>query len=705
MKQIPLISLGLSLLLTSVVQADNLPMAETTLVGDRIVQFVPKGYDPVLAPSLMLVGEPTRTGDVPADWSLVPRYALTDGKASASLDLPDGIDLYGGGEVTGTLRRNGKTIKMWNCDTGLYLKDNGTRLYQTHPWVMGVRPDGTAFGILFDSFWKAELTTDDRRIEYRTEGGAFRTYVIDRESPQAVMRGLAELTGTISMPPRWALGYHQCRFSYVPEARVQQIADTFRLKKIPCDVIWFDINYMDEFRVFTINDRDFPDPARMNRYLHDRGFRSVYMIDPGVKVDSAYAVYRSGREQDVFVRDAYRREFHGKVWPGACAFPDFTRPETRRWWAGLYKPFLACGIDGIWNDMNEPSVFDGPDGTMPESVIHLGGGTLPTGTHRMYHNAYGRLMVEASYDGILAANPDKRPFVLSRSNTLGGQRFAATWTGDNGASVDHLKLSVPMSLTLGLSGQPFNGPDIGGFAGTTTPDLWGQWLGFGAFFPFARGHASYGENNKEPWAYGKAIERESRIAIERRYRLLPYLYTLFREASTDGMPIMAPVFFADPADRSLRAEEQAFLLGADLLVVPRFAQNPALPKGTWETLSLVKGDLQSKYQAELKVRGGAILPVGRVIQNTTERSYDPHTLIDCPDANGYARGTLYWDAGDGWQFRHGDYKCYTFEARRAANGRYTVRIVDSQGNAPIDLGKVEVSVLQGGRTTRGTFVE
>lgn len=226
-----------------------------------------------------------------------------------------------------------------------------------------------------------------------------------------------------------------------------------------------------------------------------------------------------------------------------------------------------------------------------------------------------RLMVEASINGMMAANPSKRPFLLSRSNIIGGQRYAAMWTGDNEATYEHMKLSVPMSITLGLSGQPFNGPDIGGFAGNTTPDLWGNWLGFGAFFPFSRGHASCDTNNKEPWAFTKDIEKESRMALERRYRLLPYLYTAFHVAHKDGQPVMAPVFFADPKDESLRAEEQAFMLGTDLLIIPAFAKNPSLPKGIWENLSLVKGDTKGKYQAKLKVRGGSIIPVGKIIQN------------------------------------------------------------------------------------------
>ncbi|MDR0994865.1 MAG: DUF5110 domain-containing protein [Tannerella sp.] len=672
------------------------------LVGDRIAMFVPEAYDSVRTPSLILMHEPVRRGNLPAGWALTPRYTLNDGQATATVAVPAGTSLYGGGEVTGPLLRNGMTVKLWNTDNGAYYKDHGKRLYQSHPWVLGVRPDGTAFGVLFDSFWKAELTTDNGQIIFRSTGTPFRTYIIDRESPQAVVKGLAELTGTISMPPRWALGYNQCRFSYVPDARVRQIADTFRLKKIPCDVIWFDIDYMDGYRIFTINKQRFPDPKATNRYLHDKQFHSVFMIDPGVKVDSNYFVYRSGHARDLFVHDAYHREYHGRVWPGECAFPDFTRPEARAWWSGLYKNFLANGIDGIWNDMNEPSVFGGPDGTMPYSNIHLGGGSLPTGSHLMYHDAYGRLMVEATYDGMLEARPDKRPFVLSRANLLGGQRFAACWTGDNAAIPAHEKMSIPMSITLGLSGQPFSGPDIGGFLGNTSPDLFGEWMGFGAFFPFARGHATKGSNNKEPWAFGKAVENASRIALDRRYRLLPYLYTLFYRAHTNGEPVMEPLFFADTKDPALRTEQQAIQLGDNLLVIPRFAKNPALPKGIWERLSLVKGDLKGKYQATLKVRGGSIIPVGKVIQNTEEKSFDPLTLIVCPDAQGKAKGTLYWDAGDGWGFQKGDYKLYTFEAKQEG-GHTVVRIADEQGNRHIDLGKVQVEVLRNGKTSRGVY--
>lgn len=691
------------------IKAVNVPIEKSALVGTGIVEFIPVGFDQQKTPSLILKEEPASIGNVPENWSLIPEFTLKDDKACASLKLSGEISLYGGGEVTGPLLRNGQYIKLWNTDTGAYGVDGGKRLYQTHPWVMGVRNDGTAFGIIFDTSWKSELYTHSNEIVFNTEGALFRIYIIDRESPQAVLKGLSELTGTIKMPPRWTLGYHQSRFSYGTEQRVREIADTFRAKNIPCDVIWMDIDYMDGYRVFTFNQENFPDPRALNDDLHKKGFRAVYMIDPGVKVDPNYEIYKSGTANDVWVRKLNGEEYHGKVWPGDCAFPDFTQPHVREWWAGLYKDFLAKGMDGIWNDMNEPAVNDNelPEeqrlGTMPYDTPHRGGGNLPPGPHLLYHNAYGRLMVEASLNGMMAVNPDKRPFLLTRANLLGGQRYAATWTGDNWASWDQLKLSVPMSITLGLSGQPFNGPDIGGFLNNTDGDLWANWLGFGVFMPFVRGHACAGTNDKEPWAFGEAIEKTSRIALERRYRLLPYIYTLFYDAAKTGMPIMAPVFFANPQDLRLRNEEEAFLMGENLLVIPAFSQNPALPFGIWEELSLVDGDLYDKYQAKLKIRGGSIIPAGRIIQNTNENSFDPLTLIVCLDEQGKAEGQLYTDAGDGWAFQCGDYALMSFTAERKGN-TVEVKLTSKEGKrkAEKEIKRIDAEILLNGKVYKGS---
>ena len=711
------------------VSAGNVTIQSTTVVGDGIVEYVPTGFDQEKTPSLILKEEPVATGNpLPADWELEPDYTFENGKASVSLKLTGDVSLYGGGEVTGPLLRNGQYVKMWNTDNGAYGTDNGKRLYQTHPWVLGVRRDGTAFGVIFDTSWKAELYTNSDEIKYNTEGALFRTYIIDRESPQAVLQGLAELTGTIQMPPRWTLGWHQCRFSYQPDSRVREVADTFREKNIPCDVIWMDIDYMRGYRVFTFDPNGFPDPRALNDDLHKKGFRAVYMIDPGVKYEpnAGYDIFDSGMEHDVWLktpendpRYAKSEYIIGDAWPGPVLFPDFTAPHVQEWWAGLYKDFLAMGMDGVWNDVNEPQVncihpnpndlnekidLEGDENrTLPYATPHRGGGNLPAGSHLLYHNAYGRLMVEASLNGIMAERPDKRPFLLTRSNLLGGQRFAATWTGDNYAADDQMRLSVPMSITLGLSGQPFNGPDIGGFLGNTSPELFGNWIGFGVFLPFSRGHACAGTNDKEPWAFGEEVETAARMAIERRYRLIPYLYTLFYESSQNGMPIMQPVFFDNPTDLRLRAEQEAFLMGKNLLVIPAFAKNPMLPSGIWEDLSLVEGDMIDKYQAKLRVKGGSIIPAGRVVQNTNENSFEPLTLIVCLDEEGKAEGQLYLDAGDGWAFKCGDYAMLTFVAERDGNV-VDIKLAEKEGERNInkEIKRINAEVLLNGKVYKAS---
>ncbi len=693
---------------TGWLSAHNVKMEKEVIVGDGIAKFVPKGFNLSQMPSFALKAEPQEKGMLPSNWQLYPIVEKKKGHASAYLDVPQGTSLYGGGEVTGPLLRNGQSIKLWNTDSGAYSVDNGKRLYQSHPWVMGVRPDGTSFGILFDTPYKAELTTTDERINFETEGELFRIFVIDRESPQAVIKGLAELIGTMPMVPRWALGYQQCRFSYTPASRVIEVADTFRIKRIPCDVMWMDIDYMDGYRIFTFNPQTFPDPAALNRDLHIRGFHSAWMIDPGAKVDSTYFVYKSGTANDVWVKTAQGKEFHGDAWPGACAFPDFTQPKTVRWWADLYKDFLDKGVDGVWNDVNEPQISNTPTGTMPEDNKHLGGDKIPAGPHLKYHNVYGYLMVKASREGIMKARPQNRPFILTRSNFLGGQRFAATWTGDNASWESHMTMSVPMILTLGLSGQPFSGADVGGFLFNPDADLFGRWMALGAFYPFSRGHACAGTINKEPWAFGQKVEDVSRMALERRYVLLPYYYTLLHEASETGMPIMRPVFFADPKDTLLRAEEQAFLIGENLLVVPEWAQNPALPKGIWRNLSLIPGDDKDSYQAKLKIRGGAIIPTGKIIQNTTEKSLDPLTLLVCLDEKGEAHGTLYWDEGDNWSFKDGNYSFQHFTAIRTADNKVQVKITQKKGKYITennDMAIVKIITDKGIYQASGNLVE
>ncbi|HKK45375.1 MAG TPA: TIM-barrel domain-containing protein [Balneolaceae bacterium] len=644
----------------------NLSYGQTSFMADdSVAVFYPAHFDSSgTLPSLIFDKPLESKGAVPANWSIRPDFQTKDGKPVVSIKYPENADLYGTGEVTGPLRRNGTKVTLWNTDNYEYGKANGRRLYQSHPWVMGVRADGSSFGIIADNTWKQQFDLSDP-ITVTSEGPAFRVIVIERETPQALLKALGNLTGTMELPPLWTLGYQQSRYTYTPDTTVRNIAQTFRKKQLPADVIWMDIDYMQNYKIFTFDSTAFPHPQKLNDYLHSLDFKSVWMIDPGVKKEKGYDIYDQGTAGNQWVLNKNRDPFVGKVWPGDCVFPDFTRPATRDWWSGLYRDFMAKGMDGVWNDMNEPSVFDGPGGTMPIDNIHRGGGGLPKGTHLRYHDVYGMLMVKATHKGILEANPDKRPFVLSRSNFLGGQKYAATWTGDNNSSWNHFEMSIPMILNLGLSGQPFSGADIGGFTGNTTPQLLGNWMAVGAFYPFSRNHSAKGTDRQEPWQKGKRIENVARTALDRRYRLMPYLYTLFREASTTGLPVMRPVFFADVDDPSLRSEDQAFMLGSDLLIVPKWANNPALPKGEWRKIHIMsKKQETDSYQPDIHIRDGAIVPISNLIQSTEQFSTDSLSLAISLDKNGQATGKLYDDAGDGFAYKDGEYAVWQFKATK-----------------------------------------
>jgi alpha-glucosidase len=423
------------------------------------------------------------------------------------------------------------------------------------------------------------------------------------------------------------------------------------------------------------------------------------MIDPGIKAQDGNAVYDSGTAADAWVKTGWGEPFRGNVWPGSCVFPDFTNAGVRSWWGGLYRDFLAMGVDGVWNDMNEPAVFNVGSKTMPLENVHradpdLGG----PDTHDRYHNIYGMQMARGTRDGLLAARPNLRPFVLSRANHLGGQRYAAAWTGDNSANWEHVAISIPMVLNLGLSGQPFAGPDIGGFAGNGDGGMFARWMGFASLLPFARGHTEKGAIDKEPWAFGPEVETTCRLALSRRYRLMPYLYTVFREAAETGLPVARPLFFADPRDASLRDVDDAFLLGKDLLVAASVkssgSRRATRLEKEWRRLVLDPEETGITDLPALYVRPGSILCAGPFMEHDGEKPLDPLTLIVCPDADGRAEGVLYEDAGDGFGYREGAYRLVRYTATPIDGGMEIAGEV-LEGNWPRAEREVRVRLLTG----------
>ncbi len=753
----PTIRLSLHIgLLTMIAGLSTTSLAAEPPLGEQLSPGVSRFFQSAQAredalPSYAIAKE-SGPGQPLAAAKVTPEFSLHNAKHRATIRITPGTSLYGTGEVTGPLLRNGRSITCWNTDAYGY-DDSAPSLYKSHPWVLAVRPDGTAFGILADTTYRCDVdcaATSEDAITFTADGPAFPVIIIEGNTPIEVVQSLTKLTGLMPLPPKWALGYHQCRYSYYPEARVREIADGFRSRKIPCDTIWFDIDYYESFRSFTFDKGYFPNPQNLNADLLRKGFHNVWMINPGIKSreepspneppaeerakepkalqDEREAeknrfreLRDSGGRLDVYVKDKDGKTYEGEVWPGWCFFPDYTAKKTRDWWQIWYGEFMARGVTGVWNDMNEPAVFNVKSKTMPEDNIHAGDpemikpngkpqGDQAKGDHARYHNVYGMMMVKGSRDGIQKALPDKRPFVLSRATYIGGQRYHAGWSGDNTANWYHLESSVPMTLNMSLSGFSFYGPDIGGFASDGDAQLFERWIGFGALMPFSRGHTGKGTIDKEPWAFGPEVEETARLALQRRYRLMPYIYSTFRTSSVDGSPVLRPTFFADPTDLVLRSEDDAFLFGADLLVVPQMVPDrsrvPALPKGNWQPLNFqiptdagntstgfddVNDDLPKLY-----VRPGAIIPTGPVIEWTGQKPLNPLTLIINLDDNGEATGSLYEDEGNTYRYVHGFYLLTNYKAKREAN-RITVSIESTEGQMPRLQRDLNVRLLLDGK--------
>ncbi len=507
--------------------------------------------------------------------------------------LSDADHFFGFGEKTGPLdKRNlklgGVAYAMWNSDVFGY-GDATDPLYSDIPFFLVLR-NGMAHGIFFDNTWRSWFNighSSPDRFSFGAEGGALNYYLIAGPSPRLVLRRYSRLTGRMPLPPLWVLGYNQCRYSYAPAAKVLSIAQGFRQRHIPADVLWLDIAYMRGYRVFTWSPRRFPHPRRMLAQLHAEGYHVVTIIDPGVKVDPGYRAYASGLRQNVFVRYPDGSLYVGPVWPGPAAFPDFTSAAARAWWARRIAGFASAGVDGIWNDMNEPSVFNTPSGTMPDQVMFSNAGR--PGSNAEDHNVFGQQMSRATRRGLLGLRPNLRPFVLTRSTYAGGQRYAALWTGDNRADWVHLRHGVTTLLGMGISGFPFVGNDIGGFAGAGSARLWTRWVEAGAFFPFMRAHADIQDPPKEPWVYGPRFTAYNRRAIKRRYQFLPYIYNSFYRSSQDGMPMMRALMLEYPQDPQTYTLSNEFLFGRDLLVAPvlrahRRQRSVYLPRGNWYAL-------------------------------------------------------------------------------------------------------------------------
>jgi len=600
--------------------------------------------------------------------------------------LREDEQIYGFGEKTGRLNKRGRqqggySYTMWNSDTFAYESDTDP-IYVSIGFFIVLR-NGRAHGIFFDNTHRSNFDvghTTQGLLAFGAEGGELDYYLIDGPDPKRVIQRYTEMTGRMPMPPRWALGYHQCRYSYYPESRVRFIARNFRERRIPADVIWLDIHYLEGFNPFTWDPERFPDPPRLARDLRADGFHVVPIIDAHPKKQAGWPVYDSGLAGDHYVKNADGSVYEAPVWPsqaeknpGPSVFPDFSKPGAREWWGGLFKPYVDMGITGIWNDMNEPAIFQTVTGTMPLDVRHDNEGQ-PT-DHREIHNVYGLLNSRATYEGLLKLAPDARPFVLTRASYAGAQRYAAIWPGDNISSWTHLRATIPMLTGLGLSGVPFVGSDIGGFADAPSAELYTRWLQTGVFYPFMRTHTTFGTPDQEPWSFGVAFEDINRRFIELRYQLLPHIYNEMYLASTTGIPAMRPMVLEYPEDPNTYSMDEQFMFGRDLLIAPvlREAERVRevyLPKGEWFdfwTGTRYEGGTGVRVPVTIDslpifVRSGAFVFRQPVVQHTGEMPGQP---LEVSVYGGAAsESTLYEDDGETQAYRKNVFMRRTFRQTR-----------------------------------------
>ena len=654
--------------------------------------------------------------------------------------MPSDEHYFGLGDKPGPLDRRGHSFSMWNTDSYAF-QESTDEIYKTIPFFMTFR-DGRAAGVLFDNTFRSTFDfgeANPKLYSFGSAGGPIDYYVLAGPEPKDVLREYGWLVGYAPLPPLWSLGYQQSRSSYYPQARVEEVASKLRAERIPTDVLYLDIDYQKDLRPFTVDHERFPRFSQMIADLKKEDFRVVAITDPHIAdvPGEHYQPYETGITGDRFLHNPDGSLYVGKVWPGDSVFPDFTQANTREWWGRLYDRFVRDGVAGFWDDMNEPAVFV-PGKTMPETTrdrIEGPGFVARTTNQAEIHNVYGMLNSRATFDGLLKLRPDDRPFVLTRATYAGGQRYAWTWTGDNVSTWNHLRLTTPMLLNLGVSGFALSGADVGGFSGVPAPTLLTKWFEIATFQPLFREHSSRQSGNREPWMDGAAEENIRRHFIETRYRLLPYLYTAAEELSRTGVPIMRPLFVefphanvdGQPADLAAGGE---FLFGPDILVAPppypeqQDSYEVKLPPGNWfnfwtglpvelnASRRVAKPGAKDPPSEALTVepredslpvyvRGGAIVPMAPLTESTMEKPRGPLTLAVYPGED--CNGSIYVDDGVSFAYRSGQFARIQFRCEVKPK-LIVVHISKREGQLPVWWSRIAVELHGVTQTLRSVRV-
>ncbi|MBX2969264.1 MAG: glycoside hydrolase family 31 protein [Cyclobacteriaceae bacterium] len=608
--------------------------------------------------------------------------------------LQDGERFIGLGEKTGPLDRKGHGYTNWNTDAYGY-HTGADPLYCSTPFYIGLHNQLT-YGIFLDNTHKTYFNfgaSNNRFASFGADTGEMNYYFMHDQSVGQIIKHYTHLTGRMELPPLWSIGYQQCRYSYYPDKEALSVANTFREKDIPADVIVFDIHYMEQYKIFTWSKKDFSDPKGLIDKLKKLGFQVVVMCDPGIKVEDGYKTYEDGKVKDVFIKYPDGENYTGMVWPGWCHFPDFTNPKTRAWWKEQFKDYIALGVEGFWNDMNEIATWGH---SLPETIEMDFDGHKST--MRRGRNIYGFQMARSTYEGTKELLNGKRPFNLTRSAFSGIQRYSAVWTGDNVAYDEHMLLGVRLVNSMGLTGIAFAGYDVGGFVGNTDEKLFARWISIGAFSPFFRGHTMINTRDSEPWTFGERVEEISRNYIKLRYRLLPYLYSLFYDASQTGMPVCRSLAIDYSFDHNIydhRFQNQ-YLFGPALLVAPVESSKDLvkvyLPEGTWyDFYTDQKHNGSSVTVADcpldklpVYVKGSSIIPMRAKAGNTVNDQGDTLELhlYAGEQTNSFI---MYEDDGDTFSYQQG-----AFSKRKLEYQPHRFTLEQVEGTYPSPYKTIEV---------------
>lgn len=615
---------------------------------------------------------------------------------------------YGLGEKAAKLDKRRSSFVNWNSDTPGYTEGRDP-IYQTIPFYLGLQ-NGAAYGIFFDNSYRSYFDfgkSSQQRAWFGAEGGELNYYFFYGPSIKKILSRYADLTGHMPLPPLWALGNQQSRWGYYPDSMAEEVVRQYRQRDLPLDVLHLDIDYMQGYRVFTWDRKRFPDPAALTTKLGQQGVKVITIVDPGVKYqptnkpsvdarnsgltpqDESYYVFNEGVSKNYFQKRKSGQLFVPRVWPGESVFVDFTLPEARRWWGDLHRAYIDVGVAGIWNDMNEPADFIDQTGKNQIDVVSYDEGE--NSTHAKNRNVFALLMSRATYEGLERLQPDKRPYVITRAGYAGIQRYSTMWIGDTLSSWDSLALSIPMFQTLGLSGQPFVGGDIGGFIGRGNGELLVRSYQVSFLAPFCRNHKAIDGYDQEPWRFGKYYEDVIRKYLKLRYELLPFLYTTLEEAHRTGVPVFRPLVLDYQDDPSTFNLDDEFLIGSDLLIAPVLSAGQTrrlvyLPKGVWYdywSKKRYEGGTMVNIDAPLETvpmfaRGGAIIPKASPMNHVNEKPRDPITFEIYADEKGSATSTLYEDDGTSPAYKTGMFRRTRITVSRSGVG-YRLEVGAAEG--------------------------